>query len=103
MTIVVIWRYINKTELKTELNLKKSHQLDLTKQWGKSLPLDNHYIDDYVSAGNKLYNPNWCKSFSFFISTIIFMEEMWSERKILNDHDRQSLKRLVKSNCKKQK
>ncbi len=27
---------------------KKSHHLDLTKQIGKSLPLDNYCMDDYV-------------------------------------------------------
>ncbi|MED6272004.1 hypothetical protein CHARACLAT_025883, partial [Characodon lateralis] len=25
-----------------------------------SLPLDNYCMGDYVSAGNKLFNPNWC-------------------------------------------
>ena len=39
---------------------EKSHLLDLTKQIGKSLLLDNYCMDDYVSADNKLFNPNWC-------------------------------------------
>ncbi len=39
---------------------QKSHHLDLTKQKGNSLPLDNYCMDDYVSAGNKLFNHNWC-------------------------------------------
>ncbi len=36
------------------------HHLDLTKQIGKSLSLDSYCLDYYVSAGNKLFNPNWC-------------------------------------------
>ena len=39
---------------------KKSHHLDLTKQIGTSLLLDNYCMGDYISAGNKLFNPNWC-------------------------------------------
>ncbi len=39
---------------------KNKTHLDLTKQIGKSLPSDNYSMDDYVSAGNKLFNPNWC-------------------------------------------
>ena len=37
---------------------KKSHHLDLTKQLGKSLLLDNYCMGDYFSPGNKLFNPN---------------------------------------------
>ena len=39
---------------------KKSRHLDLTKQIGKSLLLDNYCLGDYLSAGNKLFNPKWC-------------------------------------------
>lgn len=38
----------------------KKRKEKLTKKIGKNLPLDNYYMDDYVSAGNKLFNPNWC-------------------------------------------
>lgn len=33
----------------------KKH-LDLTKQIGKSIPLDNFCMDEYVAS----FNPNWC-------------------------------------------
>ena len=39
---------------------KKSRHLDLTKQIGKSLLLDNYCLGDCLSAGNKLFNPKWC-------------------------------------------
>ncbi len=51
------------TDLLAVANLstqQKSHHLDLTKQLGKNLPLDNYCMYNYVSAGNKLFNPNWC-------------------------------------------
>ena len=36
------------------------HHLDLTKQIGKSLLLDHFCMGDYLSAGNKIFNSNWC-------------------------------------------
>lgn len=38
----------------------KSHHLDLTNQIRKSRPYDNNCSVQYPSAGNKLFNPNWC-------------------------------------------
>ena len=40
------------------VQLKKSRHLDFMKQIVKSLALDNYCVDDYVSAVNKLSNPN---------------------------------------------
>uniref|UniRef100_A0A672ZBA1 Rho guanine nucleotide exchange factor (GEF) 1a n=1 Tax=Sphaeramia orbicularis TaxID=375764 RepID=A0A672ZBA1_9TELE len=37
---------------------KRSPHLDLTKQTGKYLQLDNYCINDYVSAANKLFKPD---------------------------------------------
>lgn len=34
-------------------------QNKVTEQMEESLWLDNYYIDDYVSVGNKLFNPSW--------------------------------------------
>lgn len=39
--------------------LKNCH-LDFTKQKGRSPLLDNYCMGDYLLAGNKLFNRNWC-------------------------------------------
>ena len=39
---------------------KESLHLELSLQIGRSLLFDNFCMVDYVSAGNKLFNPNWC-------------------------------------------
>lgn len=42
---------------------RKSRHLDLTKQIGMSLLLDNYWLGNYLSAGNKLFNPNSCQQY----------------------------------------
>lgn len=39
---------------------KKCHHLDVTKQMGKSRLLDNDCTVNFLSAFNKLFNPNRC-------------------------------------------
>ena len=63
---------------------EKSHHMDLTKQIGKSLQLDNYCVGDHLSAGNKLFTPHlmqWVAS--HFLNKHVERHISWSWKRCL--------------------
>ena len=61
------------------LTKRKKVYLDLTKQRCKSFPLENDCSDTFVSAGNKLFSPNWGSEKLLFLlnNHPVTVEKMW--------------------------